>query len=140
MLVYQPKADPAARTVDSKSYTGTGIGTKLELALSKLAEEVRALSYKVVYYDFRYPNATRMIIIADTGWFRVKVPASLPRFERSLSTNGNAYLDDVRVIEGGGWTSLTDAQLRPDQYHEVEAQYWGEERPVALVLIYGEPR
>jgi hypothetical protein len=140
ILVYYLKDMPAAGTIDWNTYTGKGIGTKLENALANLAAAAGAAYYGPTYYDFRYPNATHMMIIADEGSFDVKLTSSFGYSE--LSCSGHyVEVDGKRIFDGWGYASLTAAQLRPDVYHTLLAsRYYGEPALVALVLIYRVPQ
>lgn len=137
ILVYYLKDMPAAGTIDWNTYTGKGIGTKLENALANLAAAAGAAYYGPTYYDFRYPNATHMMIIADTGSFDVKLTSSFGYSE--LSCSGHYTRVDGKEMTGlYGYAFLTTAQLRPDVYHTISAYYSDES--VALVLIYRVPQ
>jgi len=106
-------------------------------ALANLAAAAGAAYYGPTYYDFRYPNATHMMIIADTGSFDVKLTSSFGYSE--LSCSGHYTRVDGKEMTGlYGYAFLTAAQLRPDVYHTISAYYSDES--VALVLIYRVPQ
>jgi hypothetical protein len=64
----------------------------------------------VTYYDFRYPNATHLMLIVEwvyngTDSFEINIPGSFAYYERSwsLGTNDRAsyQLDGVTVSDAG---------------------------------------
>lgn len=157
ILAYYLAADPTAKICDWIDYHDSGqtdLTTKIENTLIKVA------SYAVVpypgctYYDFRYPNATHLMIIADgvyqtTDEFEVNLPGSFTFYERSWSIGSNSSssytLDGVVLNSSSGWQgrqgTLTAAQLLPAQFHTVSVwayHYAGSYGYGGLVLIFRE--
>ncbi len=67
-LAYYLKADPVGKIFDWHRYTGTTVPTKLEKVLAVVAGLAGAPISASTYYDFRYPNATHlMLIVEDTA-------------------------------------------------------------------------
>jgi hypothetical protein len=100
ILAYYLAADPAAKTIDWRKYhdsSRTNFTTKLESTIAVMASEAGfAFNYNATYYDFRYPNATHLMLIGEwvydnyygygaTDSFEVKLPSSLTYYERSWS-------------------------------------------------------
>lgn len=162
-LAYYLAADPAGKIVDWRLYHNTGrnnLSTKLESALSVVALPVGVTPSGISFYDFRYPNASRLIFIADwtvdsADTFQINLPNDFGYFERSwsLGTNCGASLSlDGQVVGTSGgsggcqWTSnqgiLTALQLSPGVVHTVgilAGGCCGIYRYGGLVLIYRVP-
>ena len=113
-----------------------------------VASEAGVPFTSAIYYDFRYPNANRLMLIAET-WedgndFTVKLPSSFVYYERSWGLfgtdwwGGNWVLDGMevgRVCSGcTGQGALTAAQLLPDITHTIAVNHHG-----GLALIYRVP-
>jgi len=88
-LAYYLKADPTGKIFDWRRYTTTEIPTKLEKALSTVSALVGITPPAATYYDFRYPNATRLMLIAEDtnngNDFQVNLPGTFTYYERSWS-------------------------------------------------------
>jgi hypothetical protein len=144
VLAYYLAADPTGKIFDWRMYDSggrTNISTKLENTLAVIASAAGApfSTSNAVYYDFRYPNATHLILIVEwtlyvADSFQVRLPGSFAYYERSWSLgvfgctgySGGISLNGVGV--GGvssGQTSqgtLTAAQMPPDQFHTIGVQ------------------
>jgi hypothetical protein len=145
-MAYYLAADPVAKIFDWKSYNGSAIGTKLEKTLAIAASGAGVPFSSATYYDFRYPNANRLMLIAETGEngndFSVTLPSSFVYYERSWGVIGNWNnsgwdLDGVRI--GGcdyctGQGFLSAAQLAPAIVHTVSVWNHG-----GLALVYRVP-
>ena len=149
VLAYYMAGDPAAKILDWRVYHDTGrsgITTKLENTLAVVAGEAGVPFPGATYYHFRYPNATRLILIVEwvyegTDVFQVKLPGSFAYCERSWalgtvgsssSMSGSYKVDGVQIqrhdSHSGWWMSygtLTVSQMLPDQYHTIEL--WAED-------------
>lgn len=147
-LAYYLSADPASKLFDWNSYTRTSIPTRLERVLAIAANTAGIAFPGSTYYDFRYPNATHLMMIAedtsDGNSFEVRLPGSYSYYERSWSTaytGGNCetwfILDGTDIGHNGtAYGSLTAAQLLPETTHTVQIScngYGG------LVLVYRVP-
>ncbi len=144
----------------SFSESGSFMDMKVRVALSYVAEQMLLFPSDIKYYDFRYPDATKMMVIADeeeegnaTETFRIKIPSDIPIYSRTSSfgtvgTNwGNVKLDGVELHNGKGFFegSITISQLSPDEYHEVSifnGESWTSGMVgtayAAIMLIYKE--
>lgn len=155
-LAYYPAADPSGKIVDWWRYNDSGrnnLSTKLENALSVAAQPVGATPTGVSFYDFRYPNANRLIMIADwtedTDDFQVNLPVAFGYFERSWSFAtsdwGKLKLNGQQLIDANiDWTTaqgiLTDVQLPTNQYNWFEILDPSPGRTFGgLVLVYRVP-
>jgi len=160
ILAYYLAADPVGKIFDWRVYHDTGhvnITTKLENTLAVVASEAGVPFPGATYYDFRYPNATHLMLIAEwlsdvgTDSFEVNLPASFAYYERSWSL-ATSYPDAKYNLDGvtikscsyGVWQTyqgtLTAAQLLPDLFHTVEVvfvRYYGYVYG-GLALVYRE--
>ncbi len=141
-LAYYLAADPTAKIVDWLSYGGTAIspGTSVPTLLDsilRLAATTAGVSFSApTYYDFRYPNATALTLVAEDSAngdsFQVNLPDSYAYFQRSWSvgvgcgcwTGGQSLSLDGVVITAseGEWLqsgNFTAAQLLPAMYHTI---------------------
>ena len=156
VLAYYLKADPVSKIVDV--YGKTISTTKLKTVVSAVASAAGAAFTDVTYYDFRYPNATNMLFVAEDNSngndFTIQVPSSYGYYERSwslFSSWGGNYshfaVDGVNrpneVYEDGGYDGmyygiLTASQLLPDTQHMIEIGTSGFQYGV-LVVTYRVP-
>ena len=160
-VAYYLAADPVGKIFDWRVYHDTGrtaITTKLENTLLLMASEAGVSFPGGTYYDFRYPNATQLMLIAEwvqngTDSFEVNIPGSFVYDERSWSVGSDDdyaadYILNGNILYSGtGWVLwgtdqgfLTALQLLPDQFHTIDVvagrnyhTYGG------LALVYREP-
>lgn len=158
-LAYYLASDPAGKIIDWRLYDRTGrntFSTKLESALSVVALPVGVTPSGISFYDFRNPDANRLIMIADWSegidTFQVNLPNNFVYLERSWSF-GTSYFGKLRLngqqlfaSPHSGWLTsqgtLTALQLPPGQLHsfEVEDQFYSDYFTYGgLVLIYRVP-
>ena len=168
IVVYYLKEEPASKILDWEDYdTDEKItGTKLEDGINAVCAAAQVPSKDIKYYDFRYPNANRLMIVADAQWsegtdtFNIKIPSDFKVYERSYShyaydSYGSNMKIDGDVISTIGrcddysvtnYGELTWDQLSPDVFHNVSlwhdeyvgyGRYQGEAF-CAIVLIYQE--
>ncbi len=155
-LAYYLAADPAAKIFDWRAYSNGSIPTLLENVLA-VAANAAGVSYPgATYYDFRYPNANRLLLAVEDNQngnqFQVNLPGSFGYYERSCSLQCaqgcNAYwahlkLDDVEIAVTDGYAdrALTASQLLPDRYHtfEVWNDYTSYLARTGLALVYRVP-
>jgi hypothetical protein len=160
VVAYYLEAEPAAKIVDWESYSTAEIitGTKLEDGVSVVCNAAGVPIRNLKYYDFRYQNANRLMIVADALWdegtdtFNIKLPSDLSFYERSFSLcfdeeygtgYSYMYIDDVEIsylaTDGTNYGLLSSTQLSLDDFHtiKISAHY-----PVkafdAIVLVYRE--
>ncbi len=147
---YNRTEDTVGKIFDWYKYEKTGrngITTTLENIVAYVAGEA-ALPYSgVTHYDFRYPNATNMMLIVEWsqdawGSFDVKLPGSYAYYERSWSLMDSVLnLDGIRISDGNQKLmhgTLTATQLLPDEYHTVQVGEWRSNYG-GLALIYRRP-
>lgn len=154
VVAYYPKSDPVAKIIDIWEYAdseGTRITTKLGNVLNTIAGELGIPNSAIGYYDFRYPEATHMTYVFESGnpgSFTIKLPATYGYYERGWSVGG--YYPEMAIngtkvadVESRSWVAygtLTNAQLMPNEAHTVEVDSYARD-PVygALVLVYRIP-
>jgi hypothetical protein len=170
VLAYYLAADPAAKIFDWRAYHDSGrttFTTKLETAITAVAgaANVPFSASNATYYDFRYPNATNLMLIIEwvlgqgTDSFQAKLPGTFTYYERSWSL-GNSYgrYSDpdasyklngtiIQTHQGYDWCTsqgtLTAVQLPPDQFNTVEIfayyNYGTNHAYGGLALVYRVP-
>jgi len=148
IVAYYLAKEPASKIIDWLDYSGGMItSTKLEDALVKVTNALNVELPYVKYYDFRYPSATKIMIVTDeeagneAETFRMRIPSNYTVYSRtwSLAAHGDvnnwsvAYVEATLKIDGTelhsgraygkSWSiwnrSITPTQLSPDTYHTV---------------------
>lgn len=135
ILAYYLASDPVGKIFDWRVYDGSDhsvITTKLENTLDLVASYAGVVYTTATYYDFRYPNATQFMLVAEwtpgygTDTFEVTVPGTFTFYERSWAAggtgSGSVSLDDVSLYsQGWAWGTsqgfLTVTQFLPDEPH-----------------------
>jgi hypothetical protein len=151
ILAYYKRLHPVGKIVDADAYSITN--TKLKTVVAAVAGAAGAAFADVEYYDFRYPNATHMMLVAedsgDGNYFTIQLPSTFGYFERGwavrTSWNGLGWCEiDGVSLPSDYWDSGTNrygtiaaAELLPDVQHTVSVEYNGEW--VALVILYRVP-
>jgi hypothetical protein len=166
VVTYYLKDKPVGKIIDWNDYSTDEkiIGTKLEDGLSVACNAAGVPIRNIKYYDFRYPNADKMMIVADAQWkdgtdtFNIKLPSDFVFYDRSYSHYAYDNYDSTMKIDGNEisslgrcdgcplWQSgqLSPTQLSLDDFHTVSLlydQYYGGEGGhscAAIVLIYRE--
>ena len=94
ILAYYLRPDPVSKILDTHAVTISS--TLLDEAISIIASNGGVPVANINYYDFRYPNATHMMFVAenyvDGNNFTIEIPLSYGYFERSWASYnpGNA--------------------------------------------------
>ena len=109
IVAYYLKAEPTAKIVDWNNYSGGKITkTKLDIALLFTCSTAEVGLKDVKYYDFRYPDANRLMIVAEAMWsegekvsetFKIKLPSDFNFYERSFSHYYSGLLYEVPTTE-----------------------------------------
>jgi hypothetical protein len=133
--------------------------TKLDNTLAKVAMYAGVSYFGCTYYDFRYPDATHLMLIGDwtysniTDSFEVYLPVEFTFDERSwsLGTNDRAWykLDTVTILSAdcNKWCTsqgiLEREDLLPNVYHTIEVwaeySYGADYGYAGLALVYRVP-
>jgi len=166
IVAYYLAKEPASLIIDWLDYSGGIItSTKLEDALVKVTNALNVELPYVTYYDFRYPAATKIMIVTDeefskgTETFRLRIPSSYTVYSRSwshalhstydFSFEGNIKIDGTTLHSGSAanhrwriWEgTITPTQLSPNSYHTISVYNGHSGRGdsyVGIVLIYSE--
>ena len=158
VLAYYLADQPASHILDLRHYDGVSIeSTKLENAMKEILTPIGVSSFTATYYDFRYPNATHIMLIAEAitttvdESFDVQLPNSFTYYERSWShalydgyasyqESSTLYLNDVSLnhfSQYSGWEfargALTPAQLPSGTSHTIRVS-------LSFASAYGEPK
>lgn len=150
-LSYYLNTDPVAKIIDWNAYTASGsttISTKLENVLAIVAGSAGVGIPGITHYDFRYPNATTMMIIAErsegtnNNSFTINIPSSFGVSERSWSLyapHGWMYLNGTQLnsVFGHDFGQISATQMPPNATHTIlvadDASDVG-----GIVLVYTE--
>ena len=148
ILAYYLRDNPVGKIVDTNAKIITT--TKLKNVVAAVAGAAGAAFSDVVYYDFRYANATHMMFIAedsaDGTAFTVQLPSTYGYFERSWAyqkaapgcyfrLNGVQPSSDGSDSSSNRYGTFTVAQLPPDVTHTVDVGCgWG-----VVVILYRVP-
>jgi hypothetical protein len=142
ILAYYLAADPMGKIYDWRAYHDSGqtdLTTKLENTLIKVKNYAAVPYPGCTYYDFRYPNATNLMLIADwvagtTDSFEVNLPSifTFDEYSWSLGTDDHGWYkldgETIAEVNCNAWCTsqgtFTYGQLLPDEFHTIEV--WGE--------------
>lgn len=132
VVAYYSRNAHASKIIDFVGFSKTNQLTTstLEMALDIVCQAMFVTPSNVKYYDFRYPEATRIIVAVDkedrhkaTSSFNINVPKSLKVYERSWShrvqifryeeeypeyLTGNVKIDDIVLHEFGSLPILSE--------------------------------
>lgn len=153
-LAYYSNTDPVAKIIDWNAYTASGdtiISTKLENVLAIVAGSAGVGIPGITHYDFRFPNATNMMLIAERSngagndYFTVNIPTSFGVAERSWSLFDGGYcayfqLNGTNLYQGcdpHNFGSISAAQMPPSTTHTIIIGH-GAEDVGGIALVYTE--
>lgn len=136
ILAYYFKTDLIGKVIDVKARTINS--TNLDTAIARVAGAAGAPFLQANYYDFRYPNATNFIMVAEDDEngndFTMNLPVDYAYFERSWasdyvwSTAGNRphfTIDGVSAertyFSTYAYGPITSSQLSPGVNHNIIA-------------------
>jgi hypothetical protein len=157
VLAYYPRGEATGRIFDWKNYDGgTAIPTKLEKAIERVVQKAGLAGGTPTYYHFAYPNANRMLLVADkaisntTDTFQVNTPSTFSYFERSWSLRQTTNCDSDYFLNGqsiykgdarDGYPAglLTNSQLPVDTLHAISITGNCGDAFAGLALIYRVP-
>ena len=131
ILAYYLKTDPAAKIVDTRAESVES--DKLQGVVANLAALAGTSAQDIAYYDFRFPNATHMLMVEendDSGYdFNIQLPTGYSYNELSFAVSGYGEIQvdnvdiDTQYNDGNGYGTLTLSQLLPGATHTVELYY-----------------
>lgn len=149
LVAYYLSGEPTAKIADLMSYSGgSTIATVLEKTLVLVAGSAGVAFPGATYYDFRYPNATNLILVAESTdggdyTFTIRLPSNFGYYERSWHARdtwqgGEVIIDGtvVTALCGGcmAYGTLSAAQLLPDATHTIAIEGLG-----AIAILYRVP-
>ena len=164
VLAYYLTTEPASYIMDLRHYDGVSIGTtKLEDAMHEILSAIGVVSFDATFYDFRYPNATNMMLIAEAIYeygdesFNIYIPSDFTYYDKSWSHalysysslhSSTMYLDEnsISSLSGpyGNWIlahgNLTTPQLPPGVSHTIKIHLIGSSSYAfcGMALVYQE--
>lgn len=158
VVIYYLREEPAAKILDWEGFGPDEVitGTKLQDGIFVVCDAAGVPIGDIKYYDFKYPNANKMMIIVDALWtygedtLNIMLPSDFVFYERSFShciRNGGysyLYIDGQRISDLSGtgthYGLLSPTQLSPDVFHTVKVTCSSTfDAFDAIVLVYREP-
>jgi len=117
VVAYYLAPDPASMVIDLLHYDGAQFASNmLEDAMAQILEAVFVFTFEANYYDFRYPNATNLMLIAEAidfegdDSFELDLPSDFTYYERTwshalndtntggtYSSSSTLYVNDVSI-------------------------------------------
>lgn len=137
ILAYYFNTDLIGKIVDVRTKTITS--TNLDTAIARVAGAAGAPFSQANYYDFRYPNATNFIMVAEDNAngndFTINLPTDFAYFERSWAGEGygaGLTIDGVAATRSHfehtgsfyfSYGPITNTQLSPGVNHTIVTPY-----------------
>lgn len=146
ILAYYLRPDPASKIIAIRE--GTISTTNLASIVGIVAGAAGVPSSGINYYDFRYPNAQKILFvyedIADGNDFTINLPSTFAYYDRGWAIYSGGYdvyfkldgtnLQSTYSASGGYYGVISAAQLAPDVTHTINVDDYG-----VLMIIYTEP-
>ena len=145
IMAFYFKDEPVSKIIDIKGQTIST--TLLKTVVGVVATAAGVPFTNVTYYNFNYPNATKMLFVAEDtangNMFTIQAPSSNSYFEYSWSILGGAYnysqfnfdgVDNPNLVWAGDvvkYGTLTGAQFTSDTDHTITVNMYG-----VLVIVY----
>ncbi len=102
VMAYYRNTEPVSKIIDFRHYTGDAkLPTKFEQVINLVVAKIGAPSATPTYYHFAYPNAKKMMLIAEkteptkNDDFQINLPSGFSYYEESWS----AARDDNSIYE-----------------------------------------
>jgi hypothetical protein len=92
--------------------------TTLDKVIETMCAQINGTATGLKYYDFRHPNATKMMIIVEdapsSDWFKVTIPTNFATYRVDWSHQGidRGYYDNSYAYLDGGQFSSTNGNSR----------------------------
>ncbi len=169
IIAYYRNTEDICKMLDWRHYTvGQPMSTKLEWALNKVCQAMSQTLPPVKIYDFRYPQAQQIKIIADENFsggtedFRIRIPSNYTLYRVGWSvyiTDGSSYGNtntilyvDENIVENQLYTGGTGSWIikqgevpstlisTDNTYHSIYLTRSGSNGKVyaAIVIVYTE--
>jgi hypothetical protein len=158
IVAYYLKNEPVSKIMQWQNYNGGAITTtKLADAITKVAGQAGVGYSPIKYYNFEYPEANRLMIIADlnigggTDSFDFKIPSGFTLAEASYShyDMGHGSFASTHKLDGLVVSTANEQILigqypifiTPDVFHIVSLglQLGYGNQGIATTLVYQEP-
>jgi hypothetical protein len=152
ILAYYMEDEATSKMVDVKAHTINS--TKLETVVSIIAGALGEVVTDLKYYDFRYPNATNILMVAedyDNGAdFTIELPPDYAYSERSWAvfdrnTDFEFFIDGIQASrdwwdysEDMAYGSITSSELLVGEPHTILVDDYSANYGV-LVITYRVP-
>ncbi len=151
ILAYYLRTDPTSKIIDTNSHALNT--TNLKTVVLTVAAAAGVAVMDVTYYDFRYPNATNIVMVAEDHIngtsFTISVPSTYAYYERGWAlyddySSRDFYFDGTNRPNQAYWDgntgygTMTASQVLPDTTHTVSISYEGYSYGV-LILEYQVP-
>ncbi len=152
VVAYYGRERPTAWIIDWRNLDTT----KLEAALMQVTTAAGVSIGDVNYYDFRHPEAEKMMIVIDHDSFNIKIPMGFVVYERSYSFwatsqcvnawqgGGSLTIDGKDIVSSNAALrrgSLTAVQLRQGVFQTVGVRYGRslhQRCQIGIALVYRE--
>lgn len=147
-MAYYLKGDPAAKIADIFGYPTEGLRTKFEVVLNNLASTAGVAQPVLKFWDFRYPNANRVMLIGETAeegdTFTLKLPSTFTFYERSWAQRGwrsNPILNgaNIGLDCDGCYGTISASELALETTHSFRMAYDGSGQAIVVALTYRAP-
>jgi len=119
VVAYYPRDRSSGWLLPWYYYSGGPISTTtLKEVVTKVCTQIGGTTTGLKYYDFRHPNATKMMIIVESvydgsNWFKVTIPSNYTTYRVDWSHRGiidsygsdysKAYLDGAQFSSTSSW-------------------------------------
>ena len=149
ILAYYMEEEATSKMVDVKAKTITS--TKLETVVSIIAGTLGEAVIDLNYYDFRYPNAESILMVAEDHSsgrdFTIEMPSEYGYSERSWAVyNPGSHQGAKLYIDGSApdadWTGsglgygfIATSQLLPGQAYRVTLPDYVHSSPYGVIVI-----
>ena len=143
ILAYYLRDALISKIIDGRAQTINT--TKLNNVVAAVASTAGAPFTSATHYDFRYPSATNMLLVAEHhsngDSFTIRLPASYGYFERGWALSSDYYFRlngverqaqfNVNYMKYG---TISASELMPDTTHTIQVYPYG-----VLIIMYRVP-
>ena len=161
VVTYYLRKEVVAKILDWEGFGPDEVitGTKLQDGIFVVCDAAGVPIGDIKYYDFKYPNANKMMIIVDALWtygedtLNIMLPSDFVFYERSFShyvrgggsTNSSLYIDGQEIsylhVTGTHYGLISPTLLSPGVFHTVKVTNTSYNLDAfdAIILVYREP-
>jgi len=161
VVAYYPRDRSSGWLLPWAYYSGGPISTTtLKEVVTKVCTQIGGTTTGLKYYDFRHPNATKMMIIVESttgsNWFNVTIPTTFTTYRADWSHYCSdcysmyvyypsyAYLDGVHIstVKGDHVSNYgsfnTSAEFQNGVEHKIQITARRDTPRIGLVIEYEE--